>query len=75
MERPHQHHRHGESGRIPARTERFFQYGDEWYFSIRRGVDQGPYPSMEEAHRALNDFIDEEITFEATLAFAGAVYR
>ncbi len=75
MERSHQQYRQGESGRIPARSERFFQSGDEWYFSIRRGVDQGPYLSKEGARRALADFIDEEQTFEASLAFTGAVFQ
>ena len=38
--------------------------GDKWYFSIRRGYDQGPYDTEDEAHQALASFIQEQISFE-----------
>lgn len=56
--------RHGEQGYVQQRRERLFQDGGDWYFAIRRGVDQGPYASETEARLALREFIEEQLQFE-----------
>ena len=49
------------------RSDRFYCIGDEWYFAIRRGSDQGPYSSKEAAQAALKKFIAEELALERHL--------
>jgi hypothetical protein len=49
------------------RNDRFYSVEGEWYFAIRRGPDQGPYPSKEAAHAALKKFIAEELALERRL--------
>ena len=49
------------------RSDRFYCVNDEWYFAIRRGPDQGPYPSKEAAQAALKKFIAEELVLERRL--------
>lgn len=51
----------------PYRSDRFYCINDEWYFAIRRGPDQGPYPSKEAALAALRKFIAEELGLEQRL--------
>ena len=51
----------------PYRSDRFYCVNDEWYFAIRRGPDQGPYPSKEAAQAALKKFIAEELALERRL--------
>jgi len=51
----------------PYRSDRFYCVNDEWYFAIRRGPDQGPYPSKEAAQDALKKFIAEELALERRL--------
>ncbi len=42
------------------RNDRFYCVNNEWFFSIRRGPDQGPYSSKEEAQLALKSFIADQ---------------
>ena len=55
------------SPNVPFRTDRFFCANGDWYFSIRRGPDQGPYASKEEAQHALQLFIEDQSTLEKQL--------
>lgn len=50
--------RFGEQGLIPSRSERFYQNNKEWFFSVRTGLDQGPYPTFYAAREALTQYID-----------------
>lgn len=59
--------RHGEVCTVPFRNERFYTHKGDWYFSIRRGVDQGPFVSEIEARGALREFIEEQLHFEEQL--------
>ncbi|MDH5409048.1 MAG: DUF6316 family protein [Gammaproteobacteria bacterium] len=59
--------RHGESKEVPIRNERFYLHREDWYFTIRRGVDQGPFASEHEAREALRNFIEEQLEFEHQL--------
>jgi hypothetical protein len=56
-----------ENKAAPYRSDRFYCVNDEWYFAIRRGPDQGPYPSKESALAALKKFIAEELALERRL--------
>jgi len=60
--------RQGEQGWVQQRSERLFQDGDDWYFAIRHGVEQGPYTNEMEARLALREFIEEQLQFEHSLA-------
>ena len=55
------------SPNVAFRTDRFFCVNGDWYFSIRRGPDQGPYPSKEEARHALKLFLEDQFTLEKQL--------
>lgn len=59
--------RKGEAGTVPFRSGRFYSVGSEWFFAIRRGVDQGPYKSKEKAREALVNFINDQLAFEKHL--------
>jgi len=59
--------RQNEDKAAPYRNDRFYRVDDEWYFAIRRGPDQGPYPSKEAAQVALKKFIAEELALERRL--------
>lgn len=59
--------RHGEKGAIPFRSARFYTIDGEWWFSIRRGPDQGPYPSRATARQALIGFLNDQFAFERKL--------
>ncbi len=50
--------RNGESGPVPFRSGRFFNVGSAWYFATREALDQGPYPSRQEAETALAMYIE-----------------
>lgn len=50
--------RAGESGPIPARQDRFFAVGREWYFRTREGAPMGPFDNRREAQQGLCDFIE-----------------
>ena len=56
-----------ENKTAPYRSDRFYCVNEEWYFAIRRGPDQGPYPSKEAAQAALKKFIAEELALERRL--------
>lgn len=56
--------RPNEESAAPNRIDRFYCVNEEWYFAIRRGPDQGPYPSKEAAQNALKKFISEELALE-----------
>ena len=60
--------RQGEQGIVQHRSERLFRDSDDWFFAIRRGVDQGPFTSEMEARLALREFIEEQLQFERNLA-------
>jgi len=53
--------RFGEQNVIPARSERFYQNSYEWFFSVRSGFDQGPYPTFDEAREALIHYIESSL--------------
>jgi len=59
--------RHGEQGWVQERGDRLFQEDGDWYFAIRRGIDQGPFISEMEARLALREFIEEQLQFEYSL--------
>ena len=54
--------RFSEQGAIPVRSERFYknerQNNTEWFFSVRSGLDQGPYPAFDAAREALTRYIE-----------------
>lgn len=50
--------RAGEYGNVPARRNRFFVVGGEWYFNTREGAPMGPFDSSHEAEQGLYDFIE-----------------
>ena len=54
--------RFSENGPIPERSERFYLNNNEWYFSVRVGLDQGPYETFAEARQALALYIKESLT-------------
>ena len=45
--------RRGESAKHWFRSERFFKVGGVWFFTTREGIDIGPYASMLEARKQL----------------------
>ena len=69
------HNRLNEDKAALYRNERFYCDNDEWYFAIRRGPDQGPYPSKEAAQAALQKFIAEELALERRLEAEQRLHR
>ena len=65
------HNRRGEKSVYPFRSARFFSVKDEWWFAIRRGVDQGPYPSKATAKQALIEYLNDQFRFENSLSNTG----
>lgn len=62
-------HRNGESTpQFHRSTERIYNIDDEWYFTVRRGYDQGPYLSECEAKKALTEYVQAQLEFEDCLA-------
>lgn len=51
--------RSGESQNYWLRTHRIYQLIDQWYFSTREGIDFGPFANLEEANKAVQQYIDE----------------
>ncbi len=49
----------GKSAKPSHTRDRFFRVEDKWYFAVRRGPDQGPFASKDEAHSALQRFLRE----------------
>jgi hypothetical protein len=58
------HSRHGEKGSVPFRSVRFYTLDSEWWFAIRRGPDQGPYPNQDSAKQALVEYLNDQFAFE-----------
>lgn len=56
--------RFGEDGQVPYRTERVYNVGSEWFFSVRKGADHGPFESEEEAKAALVEYIGDQLLIE-----------
>lgn len=57
--------RYGETSHLlHSRGERVYSIDAEWYFSIRRGYDLGPYETENEARQALISFVQEQLDFE-----------
>ncbi len=53
--------RYNEQGSIPLRSERFYQESGQWFFSVRSGLDLGPFHSFEDARTALTRYIKESL--------------
>lgn len=56
--------RFGEDGPVPYRTDRIYSVGNEWFFSVRKGHEQGPFASEEVAKAAMVAFISEQLLIE-----------
>ncbi|MDH5181979.1 MAG: DUF6316 family protein [Gammaproteobacteria bacterium] len=56
--------RFGEDGPVPYRTDRVYRVGSEWFFSVRKGTDHGPYATEEEAKAALVEYIGDQLLLE-----------
>ena len=41
----------------PYRSGRYYSVANEWYFSVRETVDQGPYPSKLAAENSLKTYL------------------
>lgn len=50
--------RTGENGRLPKRSNRFFEKNRYWYYTTREGVSIGPFDTAQEAETGASDFID-----------------
>lgn len=61
------HSRHGEKGAVPFRSVRFYTVDSEWWFAIRRGPDQGPYPTRAAARQGLIEYLSDQFDFERQL--------
>lgn len=48
--------RRGELERTYFRTDRIFQYQNNWYFSTRENTDEGPYTSRKAAEHAVENY-------------------
>jgi hypothetical protein len=59
--------RYGESGAVPFRSGRFYCVENEWWFAIRRGPDQGPYPTKAAARQSLIEYLNDQLSFEKYL--------
>ena len=61
--------RNGESAHTFHRSEgRIYNIDDEWYFTVRRGYDQGPYPTEIAARQTLARYVQEQLEFEKQLS-------
>lgn len=49
--------RGGEIERVWVRMDRFYQVGEEWYFSTRESEDMGPFASLADAEEALIRYV------------------
>ena len=52
-----EHHRSGEIGHFPSRSDRIYCSADVWHFLIRGGQSMGPYTNVDEAKLALKSYI------------------
>lgn len=62
-----QRSRYGERSAVPFRTGRFYCVQNEWWFAIRRGPDQGPYPTRAAARQSLIEYLNDQFAFEKHL--------
>ncbi len=62
-----QRNRHTEKGAIPFRSGRYYSIGNEWWFAIRRGPDQGPYVTKAAAKQGLIEYLNDQFEFERHL--------
>lgn len=62
-----QRNRHGERGAAPFRSGRYYAIDEQWWFAIRRGPDQGPYPTKAAAKQALVEYLNDQFAFEKHL--------
>ena len=62
-----QRSRFGEQGAVPFRSGRFYSIDNEWWFAIRRGPDQGPYPTKAAAKQSLIEYLNDQFAFEKQL--------
>jgi len=56
--------RFGEDGQVPYRTDRIYSVGNEWFFSVRKGTEQGPYKTEDEAKAAMVEFVSDQLLIE-----------
>lgn len=50
--------RRGDNGPVPSRTDRIYEKNAYFYYRTREGIDIGPFDSLKDAERGVNDFID-----------------
>lgn len=50
--------RQGDSGSIPARSERIFEKSAYFYYQTREGIEIGPFDTKADAVRGVEDFIE-----------------
>ena len=53
--------RYNEQGRIPSRSERFYQDSENWFISVRAGLDLGPFKTFLDARQALTAYINKTL--------------
>lgn len=53
-----QQNRKGETGPIPARSDRFYLLENVWFFATREGAPMGPFETHQEAVVGLMDFLE-----------------
>ena len=53
--------RFNEQGRIPIRSERFYQDAEKWFISVRAGLDLGPFETFSDARQALTSHINKSL--------------
>lgn len=64
MDQLHTRHGENEHGGFPFRSARFFSIQHYWWFSIRRGPDQGPFLTKAAAKKALIEYLNEQFSTE-----------
>nr|WP_010133118.1 DUF6316 family protein [Microbulbifer agarilyticus] len=71
-----QQYRRGEQNtRIPARSDRFYKLGDDWYFNVRGGKAFGPYRCRDEAEKALQAFLHPKHDYHGNVRPFGRLRR
>lgn len=50
--------RSGEEGPVPSRSDRFYVFENEWFFTTREGSPVGPFATHESANYGLKDYLD-----------------
>jgi hypothetical protein len=49
--------RNGEQGPLPNRSDRIFQKNGYFYYHTREGIDIGPFDTLKDARRGVDDFL------------------